>query len=62
TLSHTRATFLVEDRMSKDHLQVFLGHDLPDTTQIYTKIATIDMDREFRKVTKGNISTIQTIT
>lgn len=50
TLRHTRATFLAEDGMSKDHLQVFLGHDLPGTTQIYTKTAAIDTDREFRKV------------
>lgn len=49
TLRHTRATFLAEDGMSKDHLQVFLGHDLPDTTQIYTKTAAIDTDKEFRK-------------
>ena len=51
TLRHTRATFLAEDGMSKDHLQVFLGHDLPGTTQIYTKTAAIDTDREFRKAT-----------
>ncbi len=34
TLRHTRATFLAEDGMGKDHIQVFLGHDLPGTTQI----------------------------
>ncbi|WP_170110673.1 tyrosine-type recombinase/integrase [Flavilitoribacter nigricans] len=51
TLRHTRATFLAENGMSKDHLQVFLGHDLPGTTQIYTKTAAIDTDREFRKIT-----------
>ncbi len=49
TLRHTRATFLAEDGMGKDYLQVFLGHDLPNTTQVYTKTAAIDTDREFRK-------------
>lgn len=53
TLRHTRATFLAEDGMGKDHLQVFLGHDLPGTTQIYTKTAAIDTDKEFRKVTNN---------
>lgn len=51
TLRHTRATFLAEDGMSKDHLQVFLGHDLPNTTQVYTNTAAVDMDGGFRKVT-----------
>lgn len=50
TLRHTRATFLAEYGMGKDYLQVFLGHDQPGTTQIYTKTASIDTDREFRKV------------
>lgn len=49
TLRHTRATFLAEDGMSKDFLQLFLGHDQPDTTQIYTNTAAIDMDGAFRK-------------
>ncbi len=55
TLRHTRATFLAEDGMSKDHLQVFLGHDLPGTTQLYTKAAAIGTDREFRKVASGKM-------
>ncbi|MEM9990831.1 MAG: site-specific integrase [Bacteroidota bacterium] len=50
TLRHTRATFLAEDGMAKDYLQVFLGHEQPDSTQIYTKTAAIDMDAAFRKV------------
>ncbi|MEL6256249.1 MAG: site-specific integrase [Bacteroidota bacterium] len=49
TLRHTRATFLAEQGMSKDHLQIFLGHEQPQTTQIYTQTAAIDTDREFRK-------------
>lgn len=49
TLRHTRATFLAEQGMSKDHLQVFLGHEQPKTTQIYTHTAAIDTDRAFRK-------------
>lgn len=50
TLRHTRATFLAEDGMRKDYLQVFLGHDQPGTTEIYTKTAAIDADKEFRRV------------
>ena len=48
TLRHTRATFLAEDGMAKDYLQIFLGHDQPGTTEIYTKTAAIDVDRAFR--------------
>lgn len=47
TLRHTRATFLAEDGMAKDYLQVFLGHDQPDTTQIYTNTAAIDTRKAF---------------
>lgn len=52
TLRHTRANFLAEDGMAKDYLQVFLGHDQPDTTQIYTKTAAIDMEGEFKSLTE----------
>ncbi len=48
TLRHTRATFLAEDGMSKDALQVFLGHELGETTEIYTHTAAIDVGRAFR--------------
>ena len=51
TLRHTRATFLVEDGMPKDYLQFFLGHELPNTTQIYTQTATIEMNEAFRRAT-----------
>ena len=54
TLRHTRATFLAEDGMAKDYLQIFLGHDQPGTTEIYTKTAAIDVDQAFRKVSVGN--------
>lgn len=50
TLRHTRATFLAEQGMGKDYLQIFLGHDRPDTTQIYTKTAAINVEQEFRKI------------
>lgn len=52
TLRHTRATFLAEDGMAKDYLQVFLGHDQPDTTQIYTATAAIDTQRAFYEAIK----------
>ena len=51
TLRHTRATFLAEDGMGKDHLQVFLGHELPNTTQVYTHTAAINTQEAFRKAT-----------
>jgi integrase len=50
TLRHTRATFLAEDGMGKDYLQSFLGHDQPSTTEIYTRTAAIDTEREFRRI------------
>lgn len=50
TLRHTRATFLAEDGMVKDYLQIFLGHDQSGTTEIYTKTAPLNTDQAFRKV------------
>ena len=46
---HTRATLLVEHGMSKDLLQAFLGHEKPETTQIYTRTAALDMQRGFEE-------------
>ena len=48
-LRHTRATLLAEAGMSKDHLQIFLGHEKPETTQIYTRTAALDMKNAFQK-------------
>ncbi|BDS15696.1 tyrosine-type recombinase/integrase [Aureispira anguillae] len=56
TLRHSRATFLAEDGMGKDYLQVFLGHDQPTTTEIYTKTAAMDTDKEFRRIMSENRS------
>ena len=50
-LRHTRATLLAEKGMSKDMLQVFLGHSRPDTTQIYTDTAALDVESSFREAT-----------
>lgn len=55
TLRHTRATFLAEDGMAKDYLQVFLGHDQSGTTEIYTKTAAIDTDQAFRNVVNNKV-------
>lgn len=53
SLRHTRATFLAEEGMAKDFLQVFLGHDEPGTTEIYTRTAAIDVDKAFRELIKN---------
>jgi site-specific recombinase XerD len=53
TLRHSRATFLAENGMAKDHLQILLGHDQPNTTEVYTKTAALDIDKEFRRVTQN---------
>jgi len=37
--------------MSKDALQTFLGHELGETTEIYTHTAAIDVGRAFRAAT-----------
>lgn len=47
-LRHTRATLLAEAGMSNDHLQIFLGHEKPETTQIYTHTAALDMKNAFQ--------------
>lgn len=36
--------------MSKDYLQHFAGHESTETTEIYTRTAALDLDREFRKI------------
>jgi integrase/recombinase XerD len=48
TLRHTRATVLAEDGMPKDLLQGFLGHESPNTTQIYTDTAQLNFSKHFR--------------
>lgn len=53
-LRHTRTTFLAEDGMAKDFLQVFLGHEQPDTTQIYTNTAAIDTQKAFYEAVRNN--------
>jgi len=50
SLRHTRLTFLSEDGMGKDYIQQFAGHESTETTEIYTKTAALDLDREFRKL------------
>lgn len=51
TLRHTRATLLAEGGMSKDLLQLFLGHEKPETTEIYTKTAALNMQEGFNSAT-----------
>ena len=54
TLRHTRATLLAEMGMSKDYLQSFLGHESPETTEIYTHTAALNVKKEFTRVTEEN--------
>ena len=48
-LRHTRATYLLENGISKNLLQGFLGHDSPLTTEIYVKTAQVPLERVFRE-------------
>lgn len=52
-LRHTRATLLAEKGMSKDLLQVFLGHEKPETTEIYTRTAALDVQKGFIEATNN---------
>ena len=54
TLRHTRLTLLAEAGMPKDHLQIFAGHTKPETTEIYTHTAALDVMRSFREATRSN--------
>jgi len=49
-LRHTRATLLAEAGMRKDHLQILLGHESANTTEIYTHTAALGLKREFKKI------------
>lgn len=52
TLRHTRATLLIEAGMTKDQVQIFLGHDKPETTEIYTHTARVDLVEALDRATK----------
>lgn len=50
TLRHTRATVMAEAGMPKDLIQGFLGHEKPETTEIYTRTAALPLKKEFKKI------------
>lgn len=52
TLRHTRATLLAEKGMAKDLLQSFFGHEKPETTEIYTRTAALDVQKGFQEALK----------
>lgn len=45
----TTTKFIRSQDGAKDYLQIFLGHDQPDTMEIYTQTAAIDMRGTFQK-------------
>lgn len=52
-LRHTRLTLLAEAGMPKDHLQIFAGHTRPETTEIYTHTAALDVVKSFQEAQKN---------
>jgi integrase/recombinase XerD len=46
---HTAATLMLENGASIRHIQEFLGHENPSTTQIYTRVSAADLRRVHRR-------------
>lgn len=53
TLRHTRGTLLVEAGMPKDYVQQFMGHESPETTEIYTRTAVLDLKKALDEISKS---------
>lgn len=49
TFRHTCATHLLKGRADIRHIQVLLGHNSLDTTQIYTRVEVGDLKRELKR-------------
>lgn len=52
-LRHTRATLLVEGGMTRDELRPMLGHEKSDTTDIYTRTASVLTMEGFDRAVEG---------
>jgi integrase/recombinase XerD len=46
---HSAATLMLENGASIRHIQEFLGHENPSTTQIYTRVSAADLRRVHRR-------------
>lgn len=55
TLRHSFATHLVENSVNLRYIQTMLGHESPKTTQIYTKMLTIN-NKQFKSPLDGMLT------
>jgi len=49
TLRHTCATLMMKNRAHVRHIQELLGHELLESTQVYTQVTIVDLKEEHRK-------------
>lgn len=55
-LRHTTAQRLADRGMPENLLQRFLGHESPETTQVYYEPSRANVDRAFREAMHGGRS------
>lgn len=53
-LRHQIATYLHNNGMPLEHVQKFLGHENPQTTQIYAELATKPMKDTYKRALQGS--------
>lgn len=52
-LRHHIATYLINNKMPENHVQKFLGHAEPSSTQIYTQLAIEEVKRTYKESFTG---------